>query len=156
MSDGIFTVDQVAERLDLHPKTVRRFIREGKLHARKVGGQWRITEQDIRSLIGDENREEGASAAVRDIAEPVADLLPADSRQRVQVTSIVDVYVDNTDDVLRIANTLLAIMMSKGTKDGNARVNHVYHPDEGKARFLLWGSPIFMSKVLQCIAEITK
>ena len=32
----LFTVDEVAERLNLHVKTVRRFIREGRLPAKRI------------------------------------------------------------------------------------------------------------------------
>jgi excisionase family DNA binding protein len=33
MNDELLTVEQVAERLQLHPDTVRRYVREGKLRA---------------------------------------------------------------------------------------------------------------------------
>ena len=41
-----FTVDQVAKILDMHPRTVRRYVREGQLRATKVGGEWRIRRED--------------------------------------------------------------------------------------------------------------
>ena len=31
-----YTVDQIAELLTLHPKTIQRYIREGKIIAKKV------------------------------------------------------------------------------------------------------------------------
>jgi len=37
-----YTVEEVAEALKLHPYTVRRLSREGKIPAFKFGGQWRF------------------------------------------------------------------------------------------------------------------
>jgi excisionase family DNA binding protein len=42
-----YTVDQVAELLNLHPKTLQRYIREGKLKATKLGKSYRITGHDL-------------------------------------------------------------------------------------------------------------
>lgn len=42
-----YTVDEVAEALKLHPYTIRRLCREGKIPCFKFGGQWRF---DKRAL----------------------------------------------------------------------------------------------------------
>ncbi|MEW6409622.1 MAG: helix-turn-helix domain-containing protein [Nitrospirota bacterium] len=42
-----YTVEEVAEALRLHPYTVRRLSREGKIPAFKFGGQWRFDVQEI-------------------------------------------------------------------------------------------------------------
>ena len=45
-----FTVKEVAEALKLHPYTIRRLCREGKIPAFKFGGQWRFKKEDIEKL----------------------------------------------------------------------------------------------------------
>jgi excisionase family DNA binding protein len=42
-----YTVEEVAKALKIHPYTVRRLVREGKIPAFKVGGQWRFRKDDI-------------------------------------------------------------------------------------------------------------
>ena len=42
-----YTVDEVAGALKLHPYTVRRLCREGKIPCFKFGGQWRLKKDDI-------------------------------------------------------------------------------------------------------------
>ena len=37
-----YTVEEIAKALKLHPYTVRRLSREGKVPAFKFGGQWRF------------------------------------------------------------------------------------------------------------------
>lgn len=38
MADELLTIDEVAAELKLHPDTIRRYIREGKLKPTRVGG----------------------------------------------------------------------------------------------------------------------
>jgi len=53
MSDLVetYTVEEVAHALKVHPYTVRRLSREGKIPAFKFGGQWRYKKEDIDQLI---------------------------------------------------------------------------------------------------------
>jgi len=45
-----FTVDEVAKALRVHPYTVRRLCREGKILAIKFGGQWRFKKEDVERM----------------------------------------------------------------------------------------------------------
>ena len=47
----MLTVPQAAERVGRDPETVRRWIRAGKLRARKVGTQHVIEERDLDDLV---------------------------------------------------------------------------------------------------------
>ena len=49
----MLTVPEAARRTGKNPETIRRWIREGKLAARKVGTQHVIEEADLSELIGD-------------------------------------------------------------------------------------------------------
>lgn len=46
----VYTVDEVAKALRLHPYTVRRLCREKKIPAFKFGGQWRFDVEEIQKL----------------------------------------------------------------------------------------------------------
>ena len=47
----MLTVPQAAERVGRNAETVRRWIREGKLRARKIGTQHIIAEEDLDLLL---------------------------------------------------------------------------------------------------------
>lgn len=51
--DTLLTVNQTAIILKVHPLTVRRYIREGKISAVKVAGNIRISNSSIDSFIQD-------------------------------------------------------------------------------------------------------
>lgn len=48
--DDLFTVNQVAIILKVHPLTIRRYIRQGKLRAVKLGGNVRISQENLNNF----------------------------------------------------------------------------------------------------------
>lgn len=62
----LLTVEQVAERLQVHPETVRRWLRTGRLRGVRLGGSklgYRVSEEELERLItrgGDEGKEKAA------------------------------------------------------------------------------------------------
>ena len=53
----LLTAAEVAEILDIHPRTVSEYIREGKVRAFQFGGGWKISENALRAFVGDEQAE---------------------------------------------------------------------------------------------------
>lgn len=47
----VLTLKEIAERLKLHPNTLRRYIKEGKLPAMKFGRVWRVEEEDLKEFM---------------------------------------------------------------------------------------------------------
>lgn len=45
------TVDQVALRLGVHRNTIRLYIRQKRLRAVKIGGKWRVSEEDLQTFF---------------------------------------------------------------------------------------------------------
>jgi len=52
MSQQLYTVDHVANLLGLHVKTVRTYVRDGRLKAARVGKQYRIAQEDLQAFTG--------------------------------------------------------------------------------------------------------
>lgn len=49
-----YSPESIAELLNLHPATIRKWIRQGKLKAVKLGRVWRITEDDLQEFLKQE------------------------------------------------------------------------------------------------------
>jgi excisionase family DNA binding protein len=112
----VYTVNEAAEILKLHPKTIRRKIKEGQINATRVGGQYRISREHIDELCGkstDCKRE---------------DLI---SENPAIVSIIID--VENVDKELgmRLTNTLTAVFNSGHL---NANLNCTYYQDVQRLR----------------------
>lgn len=47
----LYSVEEIAEKLDVHARTVRTYIKDGKLRGRKAGGKWFVTEEALRAFF---------------------------------------------------------------------------------------------------------
>jgi len=59
--DEYLTADQVAEKLQLHARTVRRLLVSGELPGKKIGGkEWRVSAAALKAYIegGDKPQKE--------------------------------------------------------------------------------------------------
>ncbi|WP_370966452.1 helix-turn-helix domain-containing protein [Amycolatopsis sp. cg9] len=52
MAQDVFSVEQVAAKLGLHVRTVRNYVRDGRLKAVRIGKQYRITAEDLEAFTG--------------------------------------------------------------------------------------------------------
>lgn len=54
----VYTVQELSQLLALTPQSVRRFLKEGRIAARKVGTKWLVTEEALRDYLrGDDVKE---------------------------------------------------------------------------------------------------
>ena len=54
VADELLTVQEVAQRLKVHPQTVLRWLRDGALHGVRLGGRragWRVKESDLEAYL---------------------------------------------------------------------------------------------------------
>jgi len=56
MVDTIYTIEQAAEILHIKPRTMREWIRLGKVRAFKLGDLVRIHDEDLQEFIDTERR----------------------------------------------------------------------------------------------------
>lgn len=153
MSNGYYTVDQVAEMLQMHVKTVRRYIREGKLPAAKVGKQWRVTGHDL-SIFMEGERPADVDSSVSTLSTSTSATVARSPK--VQVSTVVETVYETQQEVERITNTLTAVMQTKDPAYGNSTLNVQVLPDQRKIRVLLWGTIPFMESMLGCIRTLVE
>jgi excisionase family DNA binding protein len=55
MGEEILTTREVAELLKLHPKTVNKLAKSGRVPAYRIGRQWRFRKSEILKLLEKKN-----------------------------------------------------------------------------------------------------
>lgn len=154
MEDKFYTVDQVAEILRMHHKTIRKFIREGKLSANKVGKQWRISGHDLsifmeknnvdihnKDINERENIEFSTSGAGINI-----------EKSKINISTVVDINEIDIDQYMRISNTLIAVTNCKDPDMGNSTISMKYYEKEKRLRVMLWGGLKYTEELLSTIS----
>ena len=118
--DGRFsTVEQAAQRLKLHPKTVRRFIHEEKLKAVRIGKSYRIRDADLDAFAG----------------------VPAEPRTMPDARTMSVVDIEAVDPAL--AQRLAMLSMARTAQQAHAEPMSVtthYSPDRRQMKVILAGS----------------
>ena len=132
-----YTVDQIAELLTLHPKTVQRYIREGKIIAQKVGKRWCVSENNLNKFTGNS-----------------VDPSDASTQSYSKVSTVADITVQNFEEASKLEKTLIAILNSRKGADGNSATNLQYLEYENIVRITLWGNLAFVRNVLDAVFEI--
>lgn len=71
--DRCLTVAEVAEYLGIHPVTVRRMARDGKLPGRKIGKYWRFDPDNLREYMCRQlQNEENSQWPLEETLQPVS------------------------------------------------------------------------------------
>ena len=47
----VYSLEEVADILKITRRTLYTYVKEGKLHAVKIGKYWRVSEQDLQDFI---------------------------------------------------------------------------------------------------------
>ena len=136
MQETYYTVEQIAQMLQMHQKTVQRYIREGKLRAVKVGKGWRVSGHDL-SVFTESTPQTGET--------PTA-----------VVSCVADVFAASQANAIRITNTLSAGLTGKPAQMGKCSMHTQYIPEEQKLRVTLYGGAHIVSVLLDAIAMLTE
>lgn len=138
-----FTVDEGAELLKLHPKTVLRKIREGELGATRIGRQYRISRDQIDTFCGGPQAAQNPSSA---------------KTRQVLASSVIDIEAISPDEGTRITNTLMAALNNrgKGTRQGQAksRVDCLYYEETGRLKVIVYGGLEETESLLQILRSL--
>ena len=160
MEDKFYTIEQVAEMLGLHHKTIRKFITEGKLTANKVGKQWRISGHDLSIFMENNNVNMSNRSTNKDqdsgLEFSTNERDVSSRKQKINVSTVVDINEINIDEYMRISNTLIAVMNSKDSKMSNSTINMKYYEKENTLKIMLWGDVKFSEDMLSIISILTE
>jgi len=144
VTETYYSVEQISQMLSIHPKTVQRYIREGKLRAAKIGKSWRVSGHDLSVFT------EGTAPS------PAFKKSDMTADERVKASSVVDIDVDSRDEAIRIVNTLTAVMNVKPPEYGQSSMHAQFIEPDFKVRVTLWGNIKFMSVILDAIKMLTE
>lgn len=136
MNTYLYTVEQVAELLNLHVKTVRRHVRDGRLKAKRIGKQYRITRADLDEFAG---------------GVPAMDPTPVSRTRRVTASSIVDVEVISPEESQRITTMIMASLNSRKGEGDFPRVDSIYDLAQAKLRIAITASLVLTCELLRLI-----
>ena len=123
MDKEFYTIQEIADILGLHVKTVRSYVRQGRIAGTRLGKQYRISKGDLEAFIG---------KAVKSKPEETPPVPP-------EVSTIVQVEDVDVEKAGRISRMISAA--AKGHQDEQLlRVNVLHDPDRKRLKIVILGS----------------
>lgn len=130
MSSALLTVEQAAQQLRLHVKTVLRYIREGRLPATRVGKSYRIEKARLDSFAG-----------------IVGNAVAGDAR----ATCIVDLSGVTPEEAQSISSFLQSAAIAGSHGDAPLHLETAHDPLSRSLKLVVIGSPGRTAAVLQIL-----
>jgi excisionase family DNA binding protein len=135
-----YSVGQVAELLGLHVKTVRGYVRDGRLKAVRIGKQYRIRREDLEAFTG------------HPIEPPAYET--ARRVRHVEASSVVQVDAISPDAVRRLANTLMAAVAVRPDGTDRLRLQTVYDEERASLKIIVIGGLADSAEIMRIVATL--
>jgi excisionase family DNA binding protein len=146
MSEQLYSADEAAQILGLQVRTVRSYLREGRLPGVRIGKQYRIARSDLEAFTG-------AGLPLAD-AEPtsVAALPPA--RPTLEVSSVVQVDGIAPNAADRITRTLAAATAGRPDSESQLRVEPVYDEARRRLKVIIVGAAVDTVELIRVVEAL--
>jgi excisionase family DNA binding protein len=125
----VVTVDEAAQQLRVHPKTVLRYIRNGRLLATRVGKSYRIARKRLDDLAG------------------VGDA--ASTSVGPRATCVVDIPDVSAEAAARLAAHLQAAALGSSRDGPPLHLQTAFDPLAASLKVVVFGSPSQVGTVLE-------
>src|SRR5271154_6932011 len=86
----LYSLEQIAERLCLNVRTVRGYVRSGRLKAVRIGKQYRVTRADLEAITG-----------------PMFEAETMQRHRHVEMSAVVQIDAVSKDSAAGITNYLI-------------------------------------------------
>jgi len=121
--ERMFSLEEVAEHLGMQVRTVRSYVRTGRLKAVRIGKQYRVAREDLESITGP--RGWRASAA---------------RHRRAEVSSVIQADAVSQETADRIISHLLAAAKAPRDDGATLRVETIYDRAHAHIKVIAIGS----------------
>lgn len=139
MAQEVFSVDQVAAKLGLHVRTVRNYVRDGRLKAVRIGKQYRIAADDLEAFTG----------------LPVTE--PRPDRPVAELSGVAEIDGVDRATADRIATVVVASVNGpRNEGERPLRVETIYDQERATMKVIVLGDLAAGAELLRFVASFTE
>lgn len=139
---GLLSVEQVASALGVHVRTVRRYLREGRLKGTRIGKQYRIAAADLVRFTG---------------TDAVLAHQPVRRTRHSEASSVVQIDAIAREEAMRVMNGIGGAIKGRDKhSDTPLRVDTVYDEVRARLKIIITGSlstTVGLMKLAEVYAE---
>ncbi|WP_030985459.1 helix-turn-helix domain-containing protein [Streptomyces sp. NRRL S-1813] len=140
MNERFYSVEQVAERLGLHVRTIRTYVRDGRLPAVRIGKQYRIAHEDLEAFTG------------RPVPAPPGET--AGQQRHSEVSSIVEIDAISAETADRVTTLLMGAAANPRPEDEPLRIETAYDAERARMKIIVLGGLGVTARLLDYIEGV--
>ena len=137
MTVAVYSAEQVADILGLHVRTVRAYVRDGRLPAVRMGKQYRITEQALRTFTG--------ATAVKPAGKPHA-----------HVSAVAHIHNVDRLTMDRVTTHLTAAAVGDSNRKAQLNIHSSYDETSCRLTIFVDGDPEATAAMIGLIDGLTR
>lgn len=147
MDKELLTVEEVSGILGVHPITIRRYIKDNKIKASKIGGQWRITSSDLKEFMCVDNFNDRVA---KNSASALEEFVQGKKYNNKTLEScvILNYHVASADKATPLCEKIISRVNSEHSNQSGINFQYYYMEEEKNARIIIYGKPRFLGKIL--------
>ncbi|MDR7856633.1 helix-turn-helix domain-containing protein [Tissierella sp.] len=146
--EKLYTVEDIAKMTGLTSRTIRNYLKDGKLKGKKIGVQWRFTEENISELFNDKDFSNSVDEAKNQI---VIDFIKNKEAKDINICSIIDYPCESYDKIEDLSKKLLEVVNLR-KKTGHITYSFQFQEEYKKARFIITGEVEGVQEILDILA----
>ncbi len=145
--EKLYTVEDVAQMTGLTSRTIRNYLADGRLTGRKVGAQWRFTEENIAAIFTEAGNRSSRSSAAADVEA----FLKPQNRLTITVCSVIDYPAESAEAVAALVSRLTEQQLGFG--DPTLKFHFDFDQTNSVARFTIIGEIAMVAKMTKTIRK---
>ena len=140
MAQDLLSVFDIAARLNLHVKTVRSYVRDGRLKAIRIGKSYRILRSDLEAFTGQ--------------PLPPSESEMARRQRHVEVSSVMQIDAISVETSSQLESSLAAFVHGNSKGNEPLRIESIYDREIGRMKVILLGSANGTGAALRFISAL--
>jgi excisionase family DNA binding protein len=138
--ENFYSLEQVAQRLGLHVRTVRSYVRTGRLQAVRIGKQYRVTQDQLQALTGDQGATRAPSSEMQ--------------QPRIEVASVIQIDAVRPEQATRITALLIGAAGAPHDENSPLRVETIYDAARANMKIIVIGSLPAAASMFKLVAAL--
>ena len=151
--EKLFTVEDIAKMTSMTTRTIRNYLKDGILEGRKIGGQWRFTEENIKKFMDSGSVTKDFAVKIKQDVLDFIDGVNTDYTGEIQVCAIIDLYQEKGVVEEKKNKTVEFINSDKNNSlsSNYMRFQYEYIESEQKGRITLFAPPNYLIEALNIL-----
>ena len=150
--EKLYTVEDIASMFSLTSRTIRNYLKDGILKGRKIGGQWRFTEEELKNFMDNATLAKDIMNRHKQDVLDFIDGVNTDLTGEIQTCTIIDIY--EAIEIVNAKRDKLGDFINTAGNELNPnymRFSYEYIESESKGRIILFAPPQYLIEALKIL-----